>query len=122
MAVAGGAPTGISSTPTVPSPLVDVPGDGLKQIRRWGFLIVIGSFLFGYDTGVVSGALLFIKDDFALDSFEQGSVVSVLLLGAMAGPCSWAGCRIGSAAGGRSGSLESCSQRESRWRRWRTAT
>jgi MFS transporter, SP family, galactose:H+ symporter len=85
MAVAGGAPTGISSTPTVPSPLVDVPEDGLKQIRRWGFLIVIGSFLFGYDTGVVSGALLFIKDDFALDSFEQGSVVSVLLLGAMAG-------------------------------------
>jgi sugar porter (SP) family MFS transporter len=85
MAVASGVPTGISSSPTTPSPLVDIPEDGLRQIRRWGLLIVIGSFLFGYDTGVVSGALLFIKDEFALSSFEQGSVVSVLLLGAMVG-------------------------------------
>jgi SP family galactose:H+ symporter-like MFS transporter len=85
MAGAGGAPTGIPSTPTSHSPLVDVPEAGLKQIRRWGLLIVIGSFLFGYDTGVVSGALLFIKTEFDLDSFQQGSVVSVLLLGAMVG-------------------------------------
>ncbi|WP_205717679.1 MFS transporter [Actinomadura soli] len=34
---------------------------------------------------VISGALLYIKTDFHLNSFEQGSVVSVLVLGAMVG-------------------------------------
>src|SRR3954453_12293864 len=77
--------TGIPTTGTAGSPLVDVPEAGLKQTRRWGYLIALGSFMFGYDTGVISGALLFIKQDFALSSFEQSSVVSVLLLGAMAG-------------------------------------
>jgi MFS transporter, SP family, galactose:H+ symporter len=77
--------TGIPSTATSHSPLVDVSDEGLRQIFRWGLLIVIGSFLFGYDTGVISGALLYIKDDFGLNAFEQGSVVSVLLLGAIVG-------------------------------------
>jgi MFS transporter, SP family, galactose:H+ symporter len=35
--------------------------------------------------GVISGALLFIKEDFGLSAFEQSSVVSVLLLGAIVG-------------------------------------
>jgi SP family galactose:H+ symporter-like MFS transporter len=77
--------TGISTAATTSSPLVDVPAEGLQQTRRWGLLIVVGSFLFGYDTGVVSGALLFIKTEFDLDSIQQGSVVSVLLLGAIVG-------------------------------------
>jgi SP family galactose:H+ symporter-like MFS transporter len=77
--------TGIPTTGTAASPLIDVPEAGLKKTRRWGYLIALGSFMFGYDTGVISGALLFIKEDFDLSSFEQSSVVSVLLLGAMAG-------------------------------------
>jgi MFS transporter, SP family, galactose:H+ symporter len=77
--------TGVPGTQTSESPLVDVPEDGLRQIRRWGFMIAVGSFLFGYDTGVISGALLFIKEDFGLSAFEQSSVVSVLLLGAIVG-------------------------------------
>lgn len=39
----------------------------------------IGGFLFGYDTGVVSGAMLLLKDDFSLSSFEQELVVSVTI-------------------------------------------
>ncbi|HEV7677975.1 MAG TPA: MFS transporter [Candidatus Dormibacteraeota bacterium] len=45
----------------------------------------LGGFLFGYDTGVISGALLYITRDFALSSFAQESVVSALLVGAAIG-------------------------------------
>lgn len=76
---------GLNTRPTEESAFVDVPEEGLRQIRRWGFMIATGSFLFGYDTAIISGALLFIKEEFELSSFEQSSVVSVLLLGAIAG-------------------------------------
>lgn len=45
----------------------------------------VGGLLFGYDTGVISGALIFIKKDFALSTFHQELVVSVVLVGAAAG-------------------------------------
>jgi len=48
-----------------------------------------GGLLFGYDTGVISGALLFIKQDFApLSPFLQGIIVSTLLVGAVVGALS----------------------------------
>ncbi|NJC71359.1 sugar porter family MFS transporter [Planosporangium thailandense] len=77
--------TGIATTSTSSSPLAEVPVEGQRKVRRWGIIITLGSFLFGYDTGVVSGALLFIRRDFGLNALEQGSVVSVLLLGAIVG-------------------------------------
>jgi MFS transporter, SP family, galactose:H+ symporter len=77
--------TGLPTTETAKSPLIEVPEEGLRQIRRWAWVIALGSFLFGYDSGVISGALLFLKEDLHLNDFEQGSVVSVLLLGAIAG-------------------------------------
>ncbi len=48
-------------------------------------LSALGGLLFGYDTGVISGAMLFIQDDFQLTPFLQGFVVSSLLVGAMVG-------------------------------------
>lgn len=49
-------------------------------------ITALGGLLFGYDTGVVSGALLFLKSDFGgLGSFEQELVTSLLLVGAAAG-------------------------------------
>ena len=57
--------------------------------RRFVYVVAsvaaLGGLLFGYDTGVISGALLFIKQDFELNPFVEGFIVSSLLLGAMVG-------------------------------------
>ena len=57
------------------------------------FLVVagtaaLGGLLFGYDTGVISGALLFLQKDFSLTSTMSGVVTSVALLGAVLGAAS----------------------------------
>ena len=51
----------------------------------------LAGLLFGYDTGVISGAILFVQQDFHLTTFQEETVVSAVLLGAM----------IGAALGGR---------------------
>ncbi|CAM9498923.1 unnamed protein product [Phaeothamnion confervicola] len=45
----------------------------------------VGGFLFGYDTGVISGAMLKIREEFGLSEWEQEVVVSVTVAGAIAG-------------------------------------
>lgn len=53
-----------------------------------GFIYFFGSLggvLFGYDTGVISGAILFIQDQLSLGEWGQGAVVSSVLLGAVLG-------------------------------------
>ncbi|WP_234117382.1 sugar porter family MFS transporter [Clostridium hydrogenum] len=45
----------------------------------------LSGLLFGYDTGVISGAILFIQKQMHLDSWQQGFVVSAVLLGAVLG-------------------------------------
>src|SRR5262245_60203115 len=45
----------------------------------------LGGLLFGYDTGVISGAEIFIKDVFKLSAFAQGVIVSGVLIGAVGG-------------------------------------
>ncbi|MFJ2826858.1 MFS transporter [Streptomyces sp. NPDC087263] len=54
-------------------------------------VVALGGLLFGFDTGVISGALLFIRTDFGLNSFQEGSVISALLLGAAVGALGSAG-------------------------------
>lgn len=48
-------------------------------------ITAIGGLLFGYDTGVISGAILFIKGAFGLSSTSQEIVVSSVLIGAVIG-------------------------------------
>ena len=45
----------------------------------------VGGLLFGYDTGVISGAILFIKKQFSLSDTMQEIVVSSVLVGAVIG-------------------------------------
>ena len=53
----------------------------------WTSMITaLGGLLFGYDTGVVSGALLFLQDSFGkLSAFDKELVTSLLLVGAAVG-------------------------------------
>jgi MFS transporter, SP family, galactose:H+ symporter len=39
----------------------------------------VGGLLFGYDTGVISGAELFLKNDFVLSTFVLEMIVSGVL-------------------------------------------
>src|SRR3954451_19520047 len=60
-----------------------------RQAARNGILTAaiagLGGLLVGHDTGVIAGALLFIKPDFHLGSFEAGLVVSAVPIGAVLG-------------------------------------
>jgi MFS transporter, SP family, major inositol transporter len=71
----GGSPT----TPTQIS----------RQLRRRLILIsliaTIGGLLFGYDTGVVNGALLYMGRDLRLTPADEGLITAALLLGAALG-------------------------------------
>ena len=53
----------------------------------WSVLIFgcVGMGLFGYDTGVVSGSLIMVSDDFKLDAFRQEFAVSATVLFAALG-------------------------------------
>jgi sugar porter (SP) family MFS transporter len=57
-----------------------------RRVALSAAITALGGLLFGYDTGVVSGALLFVKKDFGgLSSFQQELVTSLLLVGAVIG-------------------------------------
>ncbi|TQL55727.1 sugar porter family MFS transporter [Subtercola boreus] len=66
----------------------------------------LGGLLFGYDTGVISGALLYMKDALQMNSVEEALVVSALLFPGAAG-----GALIGGRLAdriGRRGTLIAC--------------
>jgi MFS transporter, SP family, galactose:H+ symporter len=71
-----------------------------RFVRLVAGMGALAGLLFGYGTGVIAGALLFVRDHFGLSPFAQGVVVSAMLLGA-AGGATVAG-RVGERFGRRS--------------------
>ncbi|MFC0454843.1 sugar porter family MFS transporter [Rhodococcus jostii] len=70
---------------TAPSLTADPTG---RHSHRLGIIAVVATFgglLFGYDTGVINGALEPLKEDLQLTSFTEGLVVSILIFGAAIG-------------------------------------
>jgi sugar porter (SP) family MFS transporter len=67
--------------------LTEVVSGGPGRAVIWmAAITALGGLLFGYDTGVVSGALLFLKDDFPhITSLQKELVTSLLLVGAAIG-------------------------------------
>src|SRR5271156_3166712 len=65
--------------------------DNIPQPTNRAFVYIsaaiaaLGGLLFGYDTGVISGAELFLKNDFTLSTFALEVIVSGVLAGAAVG-------------------------------------
>ena len=59
--------------------------DNDKKIRLITLVSTIGGLCVGYDTGVISGALIFMKNDLGLTPLQEGLVTSFLLFGAAIG-------------------------------------
>ncbi len=73
--------------------------EALHNRRLLGVALIaaVGGFLFGYDTGVIGGAMLFMQQDLGLHTHaEQQLTVAILLLGAVAGAAisGWAADRF----------------------------
>ena len=69
----------------MPGFLMEIFAAGNRFIAGIAVLAALGGFLFGYDTGVVSGALPYISKSLHIGTFGQSWVVGSLLLGAIAG-------------------------------------
>jgi sugar porter (SP) family MFS transporter len=59
--------------------------DGKRLVYLAAAISALGGMLFGYDIGVISGAILFIKKDFSLSAGTEEIVVSAVLLGSLVG-------------------------------------
>ena len=56
-----------------------------RFVLRLALVAALGGFLFGYDTGVISGALPFVSKDLGGGEFNEQAFVGSLLIGAVVG-------------------------------------
>lgn len=70
---------------TLPGAATAAPAATRRRVILAAFVIALGGLLFGYDTGVISGALPAMTEYFHLTSLSSGVVVSSLVVGAAIG-------------------------------------
>lgn len=46
-----------------------------RRVTLYTWIISVGGFLFGYDTGIINGALPFLQQDFTLSPAAEGGDV-----------------------------------------------
>ena len=56
-----------------------------NQLLIFSMVAALGGLLFGFDTGVISGAIPFIKLEFYLNSYQEGFAVSNLMIACVIG-------------------------------------
>jgi MFS family permease len=78
---------GNSARLALSSKLADQPGHPKAPLYTTLIAVVaaLGGLLFGFDTGVIAGAMLFVVPDFNLGPAQQGLVVSAVTFGALFG-------------------------------------
>ena len=70
--------------------MVDLVSHSQPNVKR-GFILrissiaALGGVLYGYDMGIIAAAAIFVKRSFGITTFVEELVVSVVLIGAMAG-------------------------------------
>ena len=62
-----------------------ISGKKSRFINRVALIAAVGGFLFGYDTGIISGALIFLQSTFAITTFVKEVIVASVVLGAFFG-------------------------------------
>lgn len=68
-----------------PSALPDRPSNIPKSVYGWAAVVSFASFVYGYNTGMIASAIIFIPLSISMSEREIALVVSILLFGAMIG-------------------------------------
>ncbi|MGI8964933.1 MAG: MFS transporter, partial [Limisphaerales bacterium] len=78
-------PLGYSPSSSPPT-LTGAPVSATGYVFRLAIVAALGGFLFGYDISIISGAVIFLQNEFHLTELQIGFAVSSAAIGCIIGP------------------------------------